>query len=77
MKTIKNPDLFQKIREFLVDYLPTIRSKSVNTVSAYKATINLYLLFLQASQKKGLSDVEKKDFSQKNIIVFLKCEYSV
>ncbi len=72
MKTIKNPDLFQKIREFLVDYLPTIRSKSVNTVSAYKATINLYLLFLQASQKKGLSDVEKKDFSQKNIIVFLK-----
>jgi site-specific recombinase XerD len=60
MKTIKNPDLFQKIREFLVDYLPNIRSKSVNTVSAYKVTINLYLLFLQASQKKSLSDVEKK-----------------
>jgi site-specific recombinase XerD len=72
MKTIKNPDLFQKIRSFLVDYLPTIRSKSVNTVSAYKVTINLYLLFLQTSQKKGLSDVEKKDFNQKNIIAFLE-----
>jgi len=72
MKRVKNPDLFQKIREFLVDYLPTIRSKSVNTVSAYKATINLYLLFLQTSQKKGLSDVEKKDFNQKNIITFLE-----
>lgn len=71
MKTIKNPDLFQKIREFLVNYLPIIRSKSVNTVSAYKATINLYLLFLQTSQTKGLSDVEKKDFNQINIIAFL------
>ena len=71
MKTIRNPGLFQKIREFLVDYLPTIRSKSVNTVSAYKATINLFLLFIQASQKKELSDVEKKDFNQKSIIAFL------
>lgn len=71
MKKIKNLDLFQKIREFLVDYLPAIRSKSLNTVSAYKVTINLYLLFLQTSQNKGLSDVEKKDFNQKNIIVFL------
>lgn len=72
MKTIKNPDLFQKIRGFLVDYLPTIRSKSANTVSAYKSTINLYLLFLQISQKKGLSSVEKIDFNQKNIIAFLE-----
>lgn len=72
MKMIKNPDLFQKIREFLVNYLPIIRSKSINTVSAYKATINLYLLFLQTSEKKGLSDIEKKDFNQKNIIAFLQ-----
>lgn len=72
MKTIKDPSLFQKIREFLVEYLPIIRSKSVNTISAYKATINLYLLFLQTSQRIGLSDVEKKDFSQKNIIAFLE-----
>lgn len=72
MKTIKDPSLFQKIREFLVEYLPIIRTKSVNTISAYKATINLYLLFLQTSQRIGLSDVEKKDFSQKNIIAFLE-----
>lgn len=60
MKTIKNPDLFQKIRGFLVDHLPIICSKSMNMVSAYKTTINLFLLFIQTFQKRGFADVEKR-----------------
>ena len=47
MKKIKDPALFEKIREFLTEHLPIIKKESSNTVAAYRYTLNLYLDFLQ------------------------------
>jgi len=71
MKKIKDPALFRKIRDFLIDYLPVIRGKSLNTVAAYKITLNLYLEYLQQTHKKSLHEITIIDFNQKNILGFL------
>jgi hypothetical protein len=34
MKKIKDPALFERIRKFLTEYMPVVRKKSSNTVSA-------------------------------------------
>lgn len=47
MKKIKDPQLFNSIREFLVVYLPQIRGKSSHTVKAYREALNLFILFLK------------------------------
>lgn len=47
MKKIKDPELFDNIKDFLTSYLPVIRAKSSNTITAYKTTLNLYLSFIQ------------------------------
>ena len=70
MKIIKDPVLFNKIREFLTEYMPVLRKKSSNTVIAYRYTLNIYMEFLQKSQLKALSDITLKDFNQKNILNF-------
>jgi len=71
MKKIKDPALFRKIRDYLIDYLPVIRGKSLNTVAAYKITLNLYLEYLQQTHKKSLHEITINDFNQKNILGFL------
>ena len=47
MKKIKDSALFEKIREFLTEYMPIIKRESPNTLIAYRYTLNLYLEFLQ------------------------------
>lgn len=71
MKKIKDPALFEKIREFLTEYLPIIKKESPNTVAAYRYTLNLYLDFLQEVSAKGLSDITSLDFTKKNIAAFM------
>lgn len=71
MKKIKDPELFQKIRSFLTEYLPVIRAKSKNTIDAYKIVINLYLKYIQQSKNVVLSEIRKEDFNQSDIISFL------
>lgn len=71
MKKIKDPALFEKIREFLIEHLPIIKKESPNTVVAYRYTLNLYLDFLQEVSVKGLSDITSLDFTKKNIVAFM------
>ena len=71
MKKIKDPALFEKIREFLTEYMPIIKRESPNTVIAYRYTLNLYLEFLQSRLSKGLNDITTADFNQKNILAFM------
>lgn len=68
---IKDPKLFGKMKDFLTVYLPIIRSRSPNTVAAYKTTMNLYLVFIQETQCKQLADIMTKDFNHETILVFL------
>lgn len=72
MKLIKDPNLFQKIKEFLTSYLPVIRAKSLNTISAYKMTINLYLSYIKTRYNKSFSEIVITDFNHKNILAFLE-----
>lgn len=71
MKKIKDPELFQKIKSFLTEYLPVIRAKSSNTINSYKIAINLYLMHIQQSKNVIPSEVRKEDFNQADIIAFL------
>lgn len=68
---IKDPSLFKQIKEYLMTYLPVIRRRSANTVSSSKETINLFLLYLQQTQKKRFSDITTTDFNQANIVGFM------
>lgn len=71
MKKIKDPALFEKIREFLTEHMPIIKKESPNTVAAYRYTLNLYLDFLQEVLGKELSDITSMDFTKKNVLVFM------
>ncbi len=71
MKKVKDPALFEKIREFLTEHLPIIKKESPNTVAAYRYTLNLYLDFLQEVSAKELSDITSLDFTTKNIVAFM------
>lgn len=71
MKKIKDPALFEKIRQFLTEYMPIIKRESTNTVIAYRYTLNLYLVFLQNLLSEGLNSITSADFNQKNILAFM------
>lgn len=71
MKKIKDPALFEKIREFLTEHMPVIKKESPNTVEAYRYTLNLYLDFLQEVSAKELSDIISADFTKKNVVAFM------
>lgn len=71
MKKIKDPALFEKIREFLTEHMPIIKKESPNTVAAYRYTLNLYLDFLQEVLGKELSDITSMDFTKKNVLAFM------
>lgn len=71
MRKIKDPALFEKIREFLTEHMPIIKKESPNTVAAYRYTLNLYLDFLREVSAKELSDITSLDFTKKNILAFM------
>lgn len=71
MKKIKDPALFEKIREFLTEHMPIIKKESPNTVAAYRYTLNLYLDFLQEVSAKELSNITTLDFTKENILTFM------
>jgi site-specific recombinase XerD len=51
--------------------MPQIRSKSDNTVTSYRFTLNLYLEFLQETKRKALVDITTSDFNQKDTLLFM------
>ena len=71
MKKIKDPELFKKIKSFLTLYLPKIRAKSPNTVNSYRATLNLFILFLKCKKNIALYELRTEDFNMNNILEFL------
>lgn len=71
MRKIKDPTLFQSIRKFLTEDMPIVRKKSVNTIDAYRYTLNLFLTFLRERHNIPLSSVTAKDFCQSNVMNFI------
>jgi len=71
MKKIKDPELFKNIKSFLMVYLPIIRSKSPNTITAYRDTLNLFISFLKSEKNIHLNELKTEYFNRDNILEFL------
>ncbi len=71
MKKIKDISLFECIKRFLTEDMPILRKKSSNTVDAYRYTLNLYIKFLCQIRDCSIYQITAKDFSQKNIMLFV------
>lgn len=71
MRNLKDEMLFRRIKEFFLEYLPTIRQCGRNTIRAYKTALNQFLDFVAKSCKNGLSGICVSDFSPKNVSDFM------
>ena len=71
MKKLDDPKFINCLRDFLTTYLPVVRKRSENTISAYKDAIRLYLQWLQEENKKDLTSISADDFSQEKVSSFL------
>lgn len=71
MKKIKDPSLFHHVKLFLGVYLPSVRSKSDNTIISYRDTLNLYFCFLKESEGIPLEHATAGHFNEKNILSFI------
>lgn len=71
MKKLNDPQLFKAIKHFLLDYLPHVKSKSENTIQAYRITINLYIDYL-VSLGTTINKISCEDFNSKTLLAFLE-----
>ena len=67
-----DPALLSAIREFLLEYLPTVRRRDDDTITSYRYSINLFLAFLDEAYGIQLKTVRASDFTQKNILLFIQ-----
>ena len=67
-----DPALLSAIREFLLEYLPTVRRRDDDTITSYRYSINLFLAFLDEVYGIQLKTVRASDFTQKNILLFIQ-----
>ena len=71
-RSAADPALLSAIREFLLEYLPTVRRRDGDTITSYRCSINLFLEFLDDVHEIKLKTVKTSDFSQKNIVSFME-----
>lgn len=67
----KNPKLISAIGEFMNVYLPCVRKRDGDTISSYRYSLNLYMIYLEQEFGITLATIDASDFNQKNILVFL------
>ena len=67
----KDPKLVSLIGEFMKVYLPCVRNRDADTIASYKFSINLYILYLEATKGLTILTIQSCDFNQKNIVAFL------
>ena len=71
MRRIKDPALFEGIRDFLNTYLPKVRNSSPNTVSTYRTVISEFISYLQQSRGYSIYDMHIGLITQTNVVGFL------
>lgn len=72
MEKIKNPDLFKKIRDYQMEYLPVFRKKSINSNKSAVSTMNIFIDFLVTIKKRDPFSLDFSDFGSKSINDFIK-----
>lgn len=58
-------------KDYMNHYLPDIRKSSNNTISAYRAGINLFIDYLEENKQIRRQEVSFEDFSRQNIKDFV------
>ncbi len=71
MKKIKDPALFEGIRDFLNTYLPKVRNSSPNTVSTYRTVLSEFISYLRQSLGHSIYDMHIGLITQSNMVGFL------
>lgn len=71
MKRTKEPEIYRKIRDYVTDYLPSIRKRSTNTVIAHKNSIKCYLKFLTEKKLVSLLEITFSHFHASYLKEFL------
>ncbi len=63
--------MFEKVRDFLLVYMPKQRGMSDNTVMSYKQSINQFLTFVSEQKKTRYEDISFQDWSADMITKYL------
>ena len=68
----KDPKLFETINRFLTEYIPIIKRRDGDTVTAYKAGLNAFLNYVCETNNCRLMDITANDFISKNILGYTR-----
>lgn len=71
MIKIKDPKLFNSYKQYFTNYLPNVRAKSLNTITAYQFAINLYNEFIMERDQKELYEITTEDYNAQSIIGYM------
>jgi site-specific recombinase XerD len=68
----KDPKLFETINRFLTEYVPVIKRRDGDTVTAYKASLNTFLNYVCETNNCRLIDITANEFKSKNILDYTR-----
>lgn len=64
-------DFFRVVRSFLLEYLPSQRCFSPNTIRSYQQALNLFVLYLRTKQNLGVQKIQFSILNREMILGFL------
>ncbi|NCD07494.1 MAG: hypothetical protein EOL97_15400 [Spirochaetia bacterium] len=70
MKNVKASMFFELIREYLCNYLPNIRKRSLCTVKTSRDSINEFINFLQSTYSITIFEISIEQFNENEICKF-------
>jgi len=68
----KDPKLFETINRFLTEYIPIIKRRDEDTVTAYKAGLNSFLNYVCETNNYSLMEITVADFHSKMILGYIR-----
>ena len=68
----KDPKLFETINRFLTEYIPIIKRRDGDTVTAYKAGLNSFLNYVCKTNNYSLMEITVADFHSEIILGYLR-----
>jgi len=68
----KDPKLFETINRFLTEYVPVIKRRDKDTVTAYKTGLNTFLNYVCETNNCCLMDITANEFKSKNLLGYTR-----
>ena len=67
---VKDPKLFETMNSFLTEYIPVIKRRAEDTVTAYKAGLNSFMNYVCETKNCSLMEVTAADINSKTILAY-------